>query len=185
MLAEPLLITGHDQELEELFSTEEGKKIHKCIECGMCTGICVVQDVYPEYNIRRILTKVALGLKDEVLNSEEIWLCAHCYSCVVKCPKGVRPADRMSELRGMALRKNIDNKGVKHAKAFIESVLKNGKINEAKVTLNSVGFRGLMSQGLFPLSLILKGKAPKYRKKPIKSMDKLKPIIESILEETT
>jgi len=184
MLAEPLLITGPDPDFEELFSTKDGQKIKRCIECGMCVGICVVQDFYPDYNIRIILTKVALGLKDEVLNSEVIWHGACCYSCIAKCPKGVRPADRMSELRGLAIRRNVDNKGVKHAKAFIESVLENGKINEAKVMLNSVSFRELMSQGLFSLSLILKGKAPKYRKKPIEGMDKLRPIIKSILEES-
>lgn len=185
MLAEPLLITGPDEEFERLYNTAEGHSIRKCIECGMCTGICVVQDIYPDYNIRRILTKAALGLKDELLNSEEIWLCAHCYSCVAKCPKGVKPAERIAELQGMALRRNINNQGAKHARAYIDSVLENGKINEAKVTLNSMGFTGLMSQGLFPLKLILKGKAPKYRKKPIKDMDKLRPIIRSILEGST
>ena len=182
MIDEPILISGRDPELEELYSTEDGQKIRRCIECGMCTGICVVQDHYPDYNIRRILTRAALGLKDELLESEDLWLCAHCYNCVVRCPKDVRPAERIAELQGLALRKNIDSKGATHARAYIESILEDGKVNEAKVTLNSMGFLGLMSQGLFTMKLILKGKAPKYRKKPLKDMDKLRPIIKSILE---
>ena len=184
MLGEPLLISGPDEELEEIFKTESGKNISKCMECGMCTGICVVQDVIPDYNIRRILTKAVLGLKDEVIRSEDIWLCAHCYSCVFRCPKGVRPGERLAELQGLALRKGVTNPGADHARAYIESVIKNGKINEAKVTIESIGWTGLMGQGLFPLKLIMKGKSPKYNKKPMKVMDKLAPIIKEILEES-
>jgi heterodisulfide reductase subunit C len=160
----------------------DAESIRQCIECGTCTGVCVVQDVYPEYNIRRILTKAALGLKNEVLESEEIWMCAHCYSCISRCPRGVRPGERIADLQGMALRRYVNNQGVKHAKAYIDSILTYGKINEAKVTINSIGYQGLMAQGMFALTLIMKGKAPKYFKKGITDMDKLKPIIEEILE---
>ena len=181
MVEESLLIDGIDQELARLFETEEGRNIRKCINCGLCTGICVVQDVHPEFNVRRILTMAALGLKDEVVDSDITWLCAHCYYCVVRCPRGVRPAERIFEFKGMAMKKGLDNMGTRHALAFVNSVLKNGKINEAKVTLDSIGYGGLMAQGMFPLKLLMKGKMPKLRKKPMKGMDRLKPIISEIL----
>lgn len=168
--------------VDEVNRVSDAESITRCIQCGTCTGVCVVQDVYPEYNIRRILTKAAFGLKKEVLDSDEIWLCAHCYSCVSRCPKDVRPGERIADLQGMALRRQVNNQGAKHARAYIESLLENGKINEAKVTINTIGYTGLMAQGMFALTLVMKGKSPKYFKKGIADIDRLKPIIKEILE---
>ena len=47
-----------------------------------------------------------MGQIDEVLDSRTIWLCASCYSCAARCPKGVDLAKLMEALRLLILRKS-------------------------------------------------------------------------------
>lgn len=180
-------VTGADIDpafLSEVLDLPDGRLITKCMQCGTCTGVCEIQDLYPDYNIRKTLTKAVLGLGKEILPSNDIWLCAHCYCCVERCPRGVRPGERMAQLQGLALRKKlVDNKGGRHAKAYLDSILSYGKINEFKVTMKSMGIGGLIGQGPgFMLKLILKRKNPKIMKKKMHGMDALAPIIREILE---
>jgi heterodisulfide reductase subunit C len=51
---------------------------------------------------------VQLGQEEEVLRSKTIWLCASCFTCETRCPKGVDLAKIMEALRVMVLRKNVD-----------------------------------------------------------------------------
>jgi hypothetical protein len=89
----------------------------------------------------------------------------------------------MAQLQGLALRKKVVNRGARHARSYVESILKNGKINEFKVTKDSLGIMGLIAQGpMFMLKLVLKGKNPKIMKGPMRGMDELKPIIRKIME---
>jgi heterodisulfide reductase subunit C len=48
-----------------------------------------------------------LGLKDRVLNSETLWLCAACFTCTDRCPQGVEVASVIRVLRNLAAEKGI------------------------------------------------------------------------------
>jgi heterodisulfide reductase subunit C len=50
-----------------------------------------------------IIRAAVLGLK-EVLSSDLIWLCAACYSCTERCPRGVRPTEIIRVLRNIAVK---------------------------------------------------------------------------------
>jgi heterodisulfide reductase subunit C len=43
-----------------------------------------------------------LGLKDRVLNSDTLWLCAACYTCTDRCPQDVEVASVIRVLRNLA-----------------------------------------------------------------------------------
>jgi heterodisulfide reductase subunit C len=43
-----------------------------------------------------------LGLKDRVLKSETLWLCAACFTCTDRCPQNVEVASVIRVLRNMA-----------------------------------------------------------------------------------
>ncbi|MBE9500886.1 MAG: 4Fe-4S dicluster domain-containing protein [Dehalococcoidia bacterium] len=81
-----------------------GENIKLCFACGLCTAGCPVSEIDPEYNPRRIIHMVLLGMREEVLSSNLIWLCSLCYTCQAHCPQNVNFADVMKALRNMAVR---------------------------------------------------------------------------------
>jgi heterodisulfide reductase subunit C len=48
-----------------------------------------------------------LGMKDRVISSEAIWLCAACFTCVDHCPQGVDLAGILRALRNIAAREGV------------------------------------------------------------------------------
>ena len=84
-----------------------GENIYACYQCGKCSAGCPSiseMDISPS----EIIRLVQLGEEKEVLNSKTIWICASCFTCVTRCPKGVDLAKIMESLRQITLRKNVD-----------------------------------------------------------------------------
>ena len=81
-----------------------GENIRLCFACGLCTASCPVADIDPEYNPRKIVHMVLLGMRKEVLSSNFPWLCTQCYKCQAHCPQNVKFSDVMKALRSMAVR---------------------------------------------------------------------------------
>jgi heterodisulfide reductase subunit C len=79
-----------------------GDNIELCFACGTCTAGCPVSAVDPDYNPRKIIRQVLLGMRKDVLSSPVIWRCVQCYSCTSKCPQNVKFRDVMKALREMA-----------------------------------------------------------------------------------
>jgi len=91
------------KKVEEL----SGENLLACYQCGRCSGGCPsvpFMDLLPNQVIRL----AQLGMKEEVLSSKAIWVCASCFTCFVRCPKGVDLAKVMEALRQIQLRQNID-----------------------------------------------------------------------------
>ena len=76
----------------------------RCFTCGTCTAICPVSNTFSEYDPRKIIHMIILGLKDRVLSSENIWQCSHCETCKFSCPQGVQLSEIMDALQHMAVR---------------------------------------------------------------------------------
>ncbi len=96
-------------ELEPRFKFEvaelpEGKHVKECYACGSCTGTCPVSQVIPEFDPRKILHMIALGLKNRLLSSDLIWYCTGCQTCKFVCPQDVSFNDVIKALRILALR---------------------------------------------------------------------------------
>ena len=81
-----------------------GENIKVCFSCGLCTASCPVADITPEFNPRKIIHMVLLGMRKEVLSSDVIWFCIQCYSCQAHCPQNVDFSDVMKGLRVMAIK---------------------------------------------------------------------------------
>ena len=75
-----------------------------------CTATCPVSEIDDEYNPRKIIRKVLLGMKKEVLSSPVIWRCVLCYACAFKCPQDVKFRDVMEVLRKMAVEGGVVKK---------------------------------------------------------------------------
>ncbi len=80
-----------------------GEKATNCFLCGTCTAGCPVSSLNNEYNPRRIMRMILLGMEKDVLSSPQLWQCSQCHTCVAHCPQDVRFADVMRVLRELAL----------------------------------------------------------------------------------
>lgn len=90
--------------LEDLLKTEAGEKLRRCFACGTCSSGCPVHAQVPDFDPRKIIRMALLGRKEELLNSDEIWLCSTCYTCRERCPQQVGCAELITELRNLAAR---------------------------------------------------------------------------------
>lgn len=121
-----------------------GENIKLCFSCGLCTAGCPVSEIDENYNPRKIIRMVLLGMRVQVLSSDFIWLCSLCYTCYAHCPQNVKFTDVMGALRAMAVKegyvhpsfpdriKMIDNLSQKLRHRMVLSIL--GRKSE-KVTV--------------------------------------------------
>jgi heterodisulfide reductase subunit C2 len=84
-----------------------GENIKLCFACGTCTAACPVAEVDSEFNPRKIIRQVLLGMRKETLASPVIWRCVQCYSCTAKCPQNVRFREVIRALREMAVAEGV------------------------------------------------------------------------------
>ncbi len=76
--------------------------VSACFQCRKCASGCPVAYAM-DYTPAQISHATRLGLKDLVLNSSTIWLCASCETCVTRCPQGVDLVKAMDALRALCL----------------------------------------------------------------------------------
>ena len=50
--------------------------LSKCFQCGVCTASCPVREIEERFSPRRIMKLAKLGLKEQVFQSDSIWLCS-------------------------------------------------------------------------------------------------------------
>ncbi|KPV62437.1 MAG: CoB--CoM heterodisulfide reductase iron-sulfur subunit C [Candidatus Bathyarchaeota archaeon BA1] len=98
-------ITDMDPKFKYAISKIPGaEKIMLCFQCGTCTADCPIARFSDSYRPRQILRMTQLGLKDRVLSSDVIWLCAACFTCVDHCPQDVEIASVLRALRNLAVK---------------------------------------------------------------------------------
>jgi len=80
-----------------------GERMMMCFQCGTCTADCPIARFSDTYRPRKLLRMAQLGLKNKVLSSDQLWLCAACYTCVDHCPQDVEISSVIRALRNMAV----------------------------------------------------------------------------------
>ena len=89
-------------EFEKQVAELGGADVKMCFQCGTCTASCP-SGRRTSYRVRKLMRQTQLGLKEEILNSEELWDCTTCYTCVERCPRSVPIVDVIVALRNMAV----------------------------------------------------------------------------------
>ncbi len=102
-----------DKNVEFLKKIEElsGEIITQCDQCGICSGSCPMvfeMDITPS----QLMRMVQLG-QEEVMESKAMWLCASCFTCTVRCPRGLDLSKVAEALRQLELRKALDHIDIK------------------------------------------------------------------------
>jgi len=89
-----------------------GQNLLACYQCGKCSAGCPAvseMDILPN----QIIRYAQLGFKDELMRSKSIWICASCFTCNARCPKGINIAEVIEAVRQILLRKSEDHLKVK------------------------------------------------------------------------
>src|SRR3972149_5840904 len=106
---------------------ESSQNVNLCYQCMKCTAGCPMADEM-DYSPTQIVHAVRLGLKDKVLNSKTIWVCASCETCTTRCPQDVDIAKLMDTARHIAIKEGIKVPDeVREIPIFFKTALKNIK----------------------------------------------------------
>jgi heterodisulfide reductase subunit C len=105
---EPIKTSEIDPKFKyEISKMPGGEKLLRCFQCGTCTSDCPVARFSENYRPRQIIRMAQLGLKERVLNSDTLWLCAACFTCTDRCPQDVEVASVIRVLRNLAAEKGM------------------------------------------------------------------------------
>ncbi len=151
------------------------KMVQACIQCGTCSGSCpneFAMDLTP----RKMWRLVLLGQKEKIFRSKTFSLCSACYTCTLRCPRGLPLTEAMTALKQIAARENMSNyrRSTLFYEKFMESVRRHGRVREMEfMTLYFTALKNpfiplqfaplgmrLMSRGKIGLQLPSKGTAP-------------------------
>ena len=152
--------------LDEVCSLPGGESVRWCIQCGTCSGSCP-NIAKMDYSPRKTIAMIRAGRRYDVLTSNSMWVCASCYLCTVRCPRGVKLTELMHCLECLAVRHNLTNGRTPTAvmyRTFVDSIKSNGRIYElglmmkfylrtspfAALKMLPVGLK-LLSHGRMPL----------------------------------
>lgn len=91
---------------QELASMSGGEVINDCIACGVCTASCAIASG-SQLHPRKIIQRILVGAREQVLNSEQLWLCKTCHMCESTCQYGVSLSDVFGVVRKLAIKEGI------------------------------------------------------------------------------
>jgi heterodisulfide reductase subunit C len=106
-----------------------------CFTCRTCASLCTSGKVNV-LNIARIVRQIALGLKDAVISSSEIWTCATCMKCQEYCPQGVNPLDLIYFLQNKAVEEGLPTIPTAYVE-MINSIVKIGLIQPPQEAISA------------------------------------------------
>jgi heterodisulfide reductase subunit C len=120
---------------DDISAIPGGERLRDCIQCGTCSAVCPMS-AYMDYTPRRLIAMTRAGMKDEVLGSFSIWVCASCYACTAACPKQIPITDMMYALKRTAIHEGVHPKRFATpvlAKEFVHSVDRWGRNTESRL----------------------------------------------------
>lgn len=119
-------------------NVEEGEWVKMCMQCGVCSGSCPLGPHW-DHPPQEIFMMIRAGKRDEVLQSDSMWMCTSCYNCIVRCPRELPITHIMHGLATYAKRLGLapqQQPTMKFATLFWENLSKKGRVNELKLGLS-------------------------------------------------
>ncbi|MFC1528903.1 4Fe-4S dicluster domain-containing protein [Candidatus Latescibacterota bacterium] len=81
-----------------------GVDLGVCFQCKKCSSGCPVSSLV-QSPPSEIMRRLHLGVGDELLESDIVWVCASCETCSARCPMEIDIAAVMDALRSLALKR--------------------------------------------------------------------------------
>ncbi|NOZ76429.1 MAG: heterodisulfide reductase subunit C [Euryarchaeota archaeon] len=163
-----------------------GQGVSACFACGTCVAGCPTVEAM-DHPPRRLMRMINLGMREEVLASDTVWLCASCNTCNTRCPRGVEIPNVMAAVKSIAIREGVqpdERVAPVFYQEMVDSMVRYGRLFEPRMMLmvslrSGQGVEGLMKNAPLGLELFKKGKLP-LRPHRIKGTKQLKTILENI-----
>ncbi|MGN0176241.1 MAG: CoB--CoM heterodisulfide reductase subunit C [Methanobrevibacter sp.] len=117
--------------------------VKHCFQCGTCSGSCPSGRRTP-YKVRQIVRKCLLGLKEEVISDDALWMCTTCYTCQERCLRSVKIVEIIKKARNIAAHAGYMAKAHKMTGVFVLNtghavpINDNVKALRAKIGLSEV-----------------------------------------------
>ena len=111
-MTQKIVLTEENVQFLNKISELSDQIITQCDQCGTCSGSCPMveeMDITPSQMMRM----VQLG-RQEVLETKAMWICASCFACTVRCPRGLDLSKIAEALRQVTLRQAIDYLDIKN-----------------------------------------------------------------------
>ncbi|HEY60455.1 MAG TPA: hydrogenase iron-sulfur subunit [Anaerolineae bacterium] len=81
-----------------------GEHLDLCYSCGTCVSKCMIQDkVEPDFNPRRLLHMVMMGMREEAFKSPTTWMCSECDLCYTACPQEIHISSVIAAVKQLAI----------------------------------------------------------------------------------
>lgn len=135
--------------------------VSACIQCGTCSASCpnaMQMDLTP----RKMWRLVIMGRLSDVMASRTFILCSDCYTCTLRCPRGLPLTAAMEALKGLAFaRQEARHRSSRlFYETFMETVRHRGRLREmAFMTRYFTAMKSPLAPFRFaPLGLKLMGK---------------------------
>lgn len=107
-------------ELAERVEEISTQSVYSCYQCGNCSAGCMFTDEMDALP-HQVIALVQKGDKS-VLETNTPWICASCFICSVRCPRGLDVAAIMESLREIKIRERgfskVDVRKIKDIKTL-------------------------------------------------------------------
>ena len=110
--------------------------VQHCFQCGTCSGSCPSGRRTP-YKVRQIVRKCLLGLKEEVITDDALWMCTTCYTCQERCLRSVKIVEIIKKARNIAAHAGYMAKPHKMTGVFVMNTGHGVPINDATKALRT------------------------------------------------
>ncbi len=144
----------------EQVKEESGTDIDRCYQCLTCSLGCPSAFAM-DYLPHQIVRMVQMGLREQVLTSSTIWVCADCHTCATRCPNEVDLVKIMDVLRATSMREGLaKERGVADFhRIFLGNIRQWGRQHELSLIIKlKLKTRDLFSDLPLGIKMMLKGK---------------------------
>ncbi|MEE1150731.1 MAG: CoB--CoM heterodisulfide reductase subunit C, partial [Methanobrevibacter sp.] len=138
LLTDKELLTdaNRDPEFTAEFIDAGIETVKHCFQCGTCSGSCPSGRRTP-YKVRQIVRKCLLGLKEEVITDDALWMCTTCYTCQERCLRSVKIVEIIKKARNIAAHAGYMAKPHKMTGVFVMNTGHGVPINDATKALRA------------------------------------------------
>jgi heterodisulfide reductase subunit C len=137
-----------------------GTEIDRCYQCLTCSLGCPAAAAM-DYLPHQLVRMIQLGLREQVLTSSTIWVCADCQTCATRCPNEVELVKIMDVLREISLREGFvkERNVAAFHRIFLGNIKRWGRQHELSLILMlKLKTRDLFSDLNMGMKMLTKGK---------------------------
>ena len=128
--------SNRDPDFTAAFIDSGIETVKHCFQCGTCSGSCPSGRRTP-YKVRQIVRKCLLGLKEEVIADDALWMCTTCYTCQERCLRSVKIVEIIKKARNIAAHAGYMAKPHKMTGVFVMNTGHGVPINDATKALRA------------------------------------------------